>query len=102
MLYGSGYRVAKAIPHPDYDSNTKNNDIALMKLQAPLPLSGTRPVPIGSGGWGGGLPGVPVFDRESLLGLQPLNLQEGMRIYPGITGSPAQTHPQSPHSVLSL
>lgn len=49
MLYGSGYRVAKAIPHPDYDSNTKNNDIALMKLQTPLPLSGTRPVPIGSG-----------------------------------------------------
>lgn len=45
MLYGSGYRVAKAIPHPDYDSNTKNNDIALMKLQTPLPLSDrVRPV----------------------------------------------------------
>ncbi|KAJ1071235.1 hypothetical protein K5549_021017, partial [Capra hircus] len=36
MFYGSGYRVAKVISHPNYDSNTKNNDIALMKLQTPL------------------------------------------------------------------
>lgn len=36
MFYGSGYRVEKVISHPNYDSNTKNNDIALMKLQAPL------------------------------------------------------------------
>ncbi|XP_055426104.1 transmembrane protease serine 2 [Bubalus kerabau] len=36
MFYGSGYRVAKVISHPNYDSKTKNNDIALMKLQTPL------------------------------------------------------------------
>ncbi|KAI4589605.1 hypothetical protein MJG53_000654 [Ovis ammon polii x Ovis aries] len=36
MFYGSGYRVAKVISHPNYDSKTKNNDIALMKLQKPL------------------------------------------------------------------
>ncbi|XP_058379123.1 transmembrane protease serine 2 isoform X1 [Diceros bicornis minor] len=36
MVYGDGYRIEKVISHPDYDSNTKNNDIALMKLQTPL------------------------------------------------------------------
>ncbi|XP_066115428.1 transmembrane protease serine 2 isoform X1 [Saccopteryx bilineata] len=36
MFYGSGYRVEKVISHPNYDSKTKNNDIALMKLQTPL------------------------------------------------------------------
>lgn len=36
MFYGSGYRIEKVIVHPNYDSKTKNNDIALMKLQAPL------------------------------------------------------------------
>lgn len=40
MLYGSGYRVAKVISHPNYDSKTKNNDIALMKLQTPLTFNG--------------------------------------------------------------
>ncbi|XP_062939554.1 transmembrane protease serine 2 [Cynocephalus volans] len=36
MSYGNGYRVEKVISHPDYDSNSKNNDIALMKLQTSL------------------------------------------------------------------
>ncbi|XP_008066754.1 transmembrane protease serine 2 [Carlito syrichta] len=36
MFYGSGYRVEKVISHPSYDSKTKNNDIALMKLQTAL------------------------------------------------------------------
>uniref|UniRef100_A0A8C7AIG0 Transmembrane serine protease 2 n=1 Tax=Neovison vison TaxID=452646 RepID=A0A8C7AIG0_NEOVI len=36
MFYGHGYRVGKVISHPSYDSKTKNNDIALMKLQTPL------------------------------------------------------------------
>ncbi|XP_047652969.1 transmembrane protease serine 2 isoform X5 [Phacochoerus africanus] len=36
MFYGSGYRVAKVISHPNYDPKTKNNDIALMKLQTPM------------------------------------------------------------------
>ncbi|XP_047731179.1 transmembrane protease serine 2, partial [Prionailurus viverrinus] len=36
MFYGHGYRVGKVISHPNYDSKTKNNDIALMKLQTPL------------------------------------------------------------------
>uniref|UniRef100_A0A8C8STL1 Transmembrane protease serine 2 n=1 Tax=Pelusios castaneus TaxID=367368 RepID=A0A8C8STL1_9SAUR len=32
----SGYRVQKIISHPNYDSESKNNDIALMKLQTTL------------------------------------------------------------------
>lgn len=48
MFYGNGYRVEKVISHPNYDSQTKNNDIALMKLQTPLTLSG-RTVLCGSG-----------------------------------------------------
>nr|XP_023414879.1 LOW QUALITY PROTEIN: transmembrane protease serine 2 [Loxodonta africana] len=36
MVYGSGHQVEKVISHPNYDSKTKNNDVALMKLQAPL------------------------------------------------------------------
>ncbi|XP_077634779.1 transmembrane protease serine 2 [Crocuta crocuta] len=36
MFYGLGRRVDKVISHPHYDSKTKNNDIALMKLQTPL------------------------------------------------------------------
>lgn len=39
MFYGHGYRVGKVISHPNYDSKTKNNDIALMKLQTPLTFS---------------------------------------------------------------
>lgn len=36
MFYGSRHQVERVIPHPGYDSQTKNNDIALMKLQTPL------------------------------------------------------------------
>lgn len=36
MFYGSGHRVEKVIAHPNYDSKTKNNDVALLKLQTPL------------------------------------------------------------------
>lgn len=34
MFFGN--RVAKIISHPNYDSTTKDNDVALMKLQSPL------------------------------------------------------------------
>ncbi|KAK2491263.1 hypothetical protein MC885_015716 [Smutsia gigantea] len=40
MFYGNGYRVEKVISHPNYDSQTKNNDVALMKLQTSLIFSG--------------------------------------------------------------
>ncbi|XP_042315230.1 transmembrane protease serine 2 isoform X2 [Sceloporus undulatus] len=36
MIYSKGHRVEKVIPHPNYDSSSKTNDIALMKLQSPL------------------------------------------------------------------
>lgn len=49
MFYGNAYRVGKVISHPHYDSKTKNNDIALMKLQTPLTFNGTHLCPRGSG-----------------------------------------------------
>ncbi|XP_066477394.1 transmembrane protease serine 2 [Tiliqua scincoides] len=36
MSSSRGYRVAKIISHPNYDPSTKNNDVALMKLQSSL------------------------------------------------------------------
>ncbi|XP_058152253.1 transmembrane protease serine 2 isoform X2 [Dasypus novemcinctus] len=45
MYYGKGYKIEKVIPYPSYDSKTKNNDIALMKLQVPLTFNDKiRPV----------------------------------------------------------
>lgn len=49
MFYGSGYRVAKVISHPNYDPKTKNNDIALMKLQTPMTFNGMHLCPRGPG-----------------------------------------------------
>uniref|UniRef100_A0A8C4VGJ3 Peptidase S1 domain-containing protein n=1 Tax=Gopherus evgoodei TaxID=1825980 RepID=A0A8C4VGJ3_9SAUR len=39
--YRSGSRVQKIISHPNYDSDSKNNDVALMKLQTPLSFTDT-------------------------------------------------------------
>ncbi|KAM6448313.1 transmembrane protease serine 2 isoform 2-T3 [Liasis olivaceus] len=36
MIPSKGFRVARIISHPNYDSASKNNDVALMKLQYPL------------------------------------------------------------------
>ncbi|NWW32578.1 TMPS2 protease, partial [Panurus biarmicus] len=45
MLFGSGYRVQQIISHPDYDTDSKDNDVALMKLETPLSFTETvRPV----------------------------------------------------------
>lgn len=40
MFYGNAIHVEKVIPHPSYDSTSKNYDIALFKLQTPLSFSG--------------------------------------------------------------
>ncbi|KAM5281194.1 transmembrane protease serine 2 [Ctenodactylus gundi] len=39
MFYGNSHRVEKVISHPSYDPKTKNNDLALLKLQTPLAFS---------------------------------------------------------------
>uniref|UniRef100_A0A8C9LAC9 Transmembrane protease serine 2 n=1 Tax=Pavo cristatus TaxID=9049 RepID=A0A8C9LAC9_PAVCR len=40
-----GYRVQKIISHPNYDTDSKDNDVALMKLESPLSFTDTiRPV----------------------------------------------------------
>ncbi|NXO66736.1 TMPS2 protease, partial [Phainopepla nitens] len=45
MFLRSGYRVQQIISHPDYDTDSKDNDVALMKLETPLSFSETvRPV----------------------------------------------------------
>ncbi|KFO07844.1 Transmembrane protease serine 2, partial [Balearica regulorum gibbericeps] len=45
MLLRNGYRVQQIISHPDYDADSKDNDVALMKLETPLSFTGTvRPV----------------------------------------------------------
>uniref|UniRef100_A0A8C5NRM7 Transmembrane protease serine 2 n=1 Tax=Junco hyemalis TaxID=40217 RepID=A0A8C5NRM7_JUNHY len=36
MLFRSGYKVQLIISHPDYDTDSKDNDVALMKLETPL------------------------------------------------------------------
>ncbi|XP_044298088.1 transmembrane protease serine 2 [Varanus komodoensis] len=36
MISSKGHSVARIISHPNYDPATKNNDVALMKLQSPL------------------------------------------------------------------
>ncbi|GAB0178263.1 transmembrane protease serine 2 [Grus japonensis] len=45
MLLRNGYRVQQIISHPDYDADSKDNDVALMKLETPLSFTDTvRPV----------------------------------------------------------
>ncbi|XP_037380378.1 transmembrane protease serine 2 isoform X2 [Talpa occidentalis] len=45
MFFGTGHRIKKVIVHPKYDTKTKDYDIALMKLQAPMTFNDrVRPV----------------------------------------------------------
>ncbi|KFQ02222.1 Transmembrane protease serine 2, partial [Leptosomus discolor] len=45
MVPRNGYKVQQIISHPDYDTETKDNDVALMKLETPLSFTDTvRPV----------------------------------------------------------
>ncbi|NWR21122.1 TMPS2 protease, partial [Emberiza fucata] len=45
MLFRSGYKVQLIISHPDYDTDSKDNDVALMKLETPLSFTeSVRPV----------------------------------------------------------
>ncbi|NXJ76395.1 TMPS2 protease, partial [Trogon melanurus] len=45
MLFKNGYKVQQIISHPDYDTDSKDNDVALMKLETPLTFTDTiRPV----------------------------------------------------------
>lgn len=39
MMFTSGNLVRQVIGHPDFDPETNNNDIALMKLWTPLQMS---------------------------------------------------------------
>ncbi|NXX79448.1 TMPS2 protease, partial [Urocolius indicus] len=41
MLLGTGYKVQLVISHPDYDTDSKDNDVALMKLETPLSFTDT-------------------------------------------------------------
>lgn len=40
MLFKSGYKVQQIISHPDYDTDSKDNDVALMKLETSLSFTG--------------------------------------------------------------
>ncbi|CAN8196982.1 unnamed protein product [Coccothraustes coccothraustes] len=40
MFFRSGYKVQLIISHPDYDTDSKDNDVALMKLETPLSFTG--------------------------------------------------------------
>ncbi|KAI1241472.1 hypothetical protein IHE44_0004945 [Lamprotornis superbus] len=73
MLFRSGYRVQQIISHPDYDTDSKDNDVALMKLETPLSFTETvKPVCLPNpgmmfqpnqqcwiSGWGAEYQGVP-------------------------------------------
>ncbi|XP_063080639.1 transmembrane protease serine 2 isoform X1 [Cavia porcellus] len=53
MFYGNAIHVEKVIPHPSYDSTSKNYDIALFKLQTPLSFSDSvKPVCLPNPGLG--------------------------------------------------
>ncbi|NXG35313.1 TMPS2 protease, partial [Dromaius novaehollandiae] len=51
MISTAGHGLQQIISHPDYDSDSKDNDIALMKLEAPLTFTDNiRPVCLPSSG----------------------------------------------------
>ena len=42
LFFVPAEKVTRIITFPEYDNKTHNNDIALMKLQKPLQMSGTK------------------------------------------------------------
>lgn len=43
MIIKNGYKVQQIISHPDYDTDSKDNDVALMKLETSLSFTGMYP-----------------------------------------------------------
>lgn len=40
ITLGAAYKVQQIISHPEYNTDTKDNDVALMKLETPLSFTG--------------------------------------------------------------
>ena len=45
MIFRNGYKVQQIISHSDYDTDSKDNDVALMKLETPLSFTGMYSAP---------------------------------------------------------
>ncbi|XP_010139964.1 PREDICTED: kallikrein-13-like, partial [Buceros rhinoceros silvestris] len=88
--------VQKFLPHPDYNTTTKDNDIMLLKLLTPVILTDRiRPIPVASclpepgticltSGWGATTsPEVTYPDVLQCVTVALVSNDECQRIYPG-------------------